>query len=107
MRFTTAQLIDLDNDIRSAVEKSNAIEEEIVNGFIDSVREIADDLLTTADLLADLDVWTALALVAVEYDWVRPKLTCGVEFNVVGTRHPVIEYVLRLRGDNFVKNDCD
>lgn len=107
MRFTTAQLIDLDNDIRSAVEKSNAIEEEIVNGFIDSVREIADDLLTTADLLADLDVWTALALVAVEYDWVRPKLTCGVEFNVVGARHPVIEYVLRLRGDNFVKNDCN
>ncbi|MBP9999142.1 MAG: DNA mismatch repair protein MutS [Proteobacteria bacterium] len=107
MRFTTAQLIDLDNDIRSAQEKSNAIEEEIVNGFIDSVRVVADDLLATADLLADLDVWTGLALVAVDYDWVCPQITNDFEFNVVGARHPVIEHVLRTHGDNFVKNDCN
>ncbi len=107
MRFTTAQLIDLDNDIRNAQEKSNAIEEEIVNGFIEHICEIADDLLNTADILADLDVWAALALIAVEYDWVCPNITPGFEFSVVGGRHPVIESVLRTHGDNFVKNDCD
>ena len=107
MRFTTSQLIDLDNDVRSASEKSMAIEEDIINKFIENIRAISDDLLATADLLADLDVWVALAAVAIEYDWVCPKITNDTEFSVVGGRHPVIESVLRARGDNFVKNDCN
>jgi len=107
MRFTTSQLIDLDNDIRSAVDKAAGIEDEIINRFISDIRIIADDLLSTADLLADLDVWVALAMCAIEYDWVCPQITNDTEFSVVGGRHPVIEYVLRAHGDNFVKNDCD
>lgn len=107
MRFTTPQLIDLDNDIRSAVDKASGIEDEIINSFISDIRTVADDLLNTADLLADLDVWAALAMCAVEYDWVCPQITNDFEFCVVGGRHPVIEAVLRRHGDNFVKNDCD
>ena len=49
MRFTTAQLIDLDNDIRSATEKAFGIESEIIDRFINDIRNIADDLLGTAD----------------------------------------------------------
>ena len=107
MRFTTAQLIDLDNDIRSATDKAAAIEEEIINGFINDIRRIADDLLSTADLLADIDVWAALAMCAIEYDWTCPQITQDFEFNVIDGRHPVIEAVLRRHGNNFVKNDCD
>lgn len=107
MRFTTPQLIDLDNDIRNAVDKASAIEEEIINNFISDIRNISDDLLATADLLSDLDVWAGLAMCAVEYNWVCPQITNGVEFTVVGGRHPVIESVLRSHGNNFVKNDCD
>ncbi|MBQ4070053.1 MAG: DNA mismatch repair protein MutS [Alphaproteobacteria bacterium] len=107
MRFTTARLIDLDNDIRSAGEKASAIEDEIITDFIARIRTIADDLLSTADLLADIDVWTSLSAVAEKYSWVRPTITDDCAFDVVGGRHPVIEMVLRTRGDNFVKNDCN
>jgi len=107
MRFTTAQLIELDNDIRSASEKASGIEDEIINKFITDIRNISEDLLTTADLLADLDVWVALAMCAAEYDWVCPQITMDTEFNIIGGRHPVIESVLHKTGDNFVKNDCD
>lgn len=107
MRFTTARLIDLDNDVRSAAEKSSAIENDIVNNFIEQIRQIADSLLSTADLLADGDVWVALADIASRYDWTRPNMTNDCAFDVVGGRHPVIESVLRIRGDNFVKNDCN
>lgn len=107
MRFTTPQLIDLDNDIRSATDKAFGIENEIIDGFINDIRNIADDLLNTADLLADLDVWSALAMCAVEYNWVCPQITNDFNFHVVGGRHPVIEAVLHSHGDNFVKNDCD
>lgn len=107
MRFTTSRLIDLDNDIRSAAEKASAIESEIVQKFIDEIRHISEDLLSTADLLADADVWLSLSRVADKYSWVCPRMTEDCAFDIVGGRHPVVEYVLRLRGDNFVKNDCN
>ena len=107
MRFTTSKLIDLDNDIRSASEKASAIESEIIDKFIEKVRDISNDLMNTADLIADIDVWLSLAEVADLYSWVCPKITENNEFNIVGGRHPVIEYVLRHNGNNFVKNDCE
>ncbi len=107
MRFTTAKLIDLDNDVRSAADKAAGIESEIINTLIEKIRVVADDLLNTAELIADADVWCALADVANEYSWVRPTIADGAEFEIMGGRHPVIEHVLRIRGDQFVKNDCD
>ncbi len=107
MRFTTTRLIDLDNDVRSAAEKSAAIEAEIISQLISEIRAVADDLLATAELLAELDVWYSLAVVADKYSWGRPCVTDDTAFDVVGGRHPVIDFVLRSRGDNFVKNDCN
>jgi DNA mismatch repair protein MutS len=107
MRFTTSQLIDLDNDVRNASDKAAAIETDIINELIEKIRDISNDLMNTADLIADLDVWFALATCADLYSWVRPKITEDIQFNIVGARHPVIEYVLKQHGDNFVKNDCN
>ena len=106
MRFTTSRLIDLDNDIRSASEKASAIENEIIDGLIEKIRAISSDLMDTADLVADIDVWNALAEIADLYSWTRPTITENDEFNIVGGRHPVIEHVLRMNADKFVKNDC-
>ncbi len=107
MRFTTAKLIDLDNDVRSAAEKSAAIETEIINDIIERIRSVSDDLLASAELLADVDVWYSLAVVADMYNWVCPVITDDCQFNIIDGRHPVIESVLRPRGDNFVKNNCN
>ena len=107
MRFTTSRLIDLDNDVRSAAEKASAIESDIINKFIEQIRAVSDELLSAADLLADTDVWMTLACVSEKYSWVCPTITEDCAFDIVGGRHPVIESVLRTRGDNFVKNDCN
>lgn len=107
MRFTTSELIELDNDIRSASEKAAAIESEIITTLINKIQEVSSDLMNTADLIADVDVWLSLAECADLYSWVRPNITQNNDFNIVGGRHPVIEYVLRQSGNNFVKNDCD
>ncbi|MCL1892045.1 MAG: DNA mismatch repair protein MutS [Alphaproteobacteria bacterium] len=107
MRFTTARLIDLDNEVRGAGEKAAAIEAQIIANLIDKVRDISDDLLATAELLANADVWLALADAAEEYGWVRPTMTSGAEFDVKNGRHPVVEYVLRKSGNQFVRNDCE
>ena len=82
-------------------------EAQIITSLIEEIRSVADDLLATADLLADADVWCSLAYVADLYDWTCPNVTNDCAYDVVGGRHPVIESVLRARGDNFVKNDCN
>ncbi|MBQ6109991.1 MAG: DNA mismatch repair protein MutS [Alphaproteobacteria bacterium] len=107
MRFTTPRLIDLDNDIRSASEKASAIEAEIISDLINQIKSISDDLMNTADLMADIDVWLSLAECADLFSWTRPNITTSNEFDIIGGRHPVIEYVLRQNGNNFVKNDCN
>ena len=107
MRFTTERLIELDNDIRTAADKASAIEAEIIDKFIEQIRNISDDLLYAADVIADLDVWYSLAHVAKDWNWVRPEITQESDFNIVDGRHPVIESVLRTHGDSFVKNDCN
>ncbi|MCL1785635.1 MAG: DNA mismatch repair protein MutS [Alphaproteobacteria bacterium] len=107
VRFTTARLIELDNEVRGAAEKAAAIEAEIIAKLIEHIRAAADDLMYVADLLADADVWLSLSLAAEEYSWTRPNMTDGGEFAVTGGRHPVVECMLRGRGDQFVKNDCD
>lgn len=106
MRFTTTRLIDLDNDVRSAAEKAAAIENDIISGLIHEISMISQNLMETADLIADADVWYALAECASRFNWVRPTVTDDVSFDVRGGRHPVIECALRGVGDNFVKNDC-
>jgi DNA mismatch repair protein MutS len=106
VRFTTKRLIELDNEVRGAAEKASAIESEIVAGLIARVLDIGDDLSAAADLLAETDVWLALSECADEYGWVRPKITNDCTFDVCGGRHPVVEKILRARGEQFVKNDC-
>jgi len=107
VRFTTEKLINLDNDVRSASEKASAIENDIITNLIEKIRYVSEDLMFTADLISDLDVWYSFSLCAQLYSWTKPVITTNYEFNVIGGRHPVIEYVLRKNGDNFVKNDCD
>jgi DNA mismatch repair protein MutS len=107
IRFTTEQLINLDNDVRNAAEKAAGIESEIIDDLINKIRDISDSILSTADILADLDTWYALAQCAREYNWGCPTITNDNAFDIVGGRHPVIEYALRRHGDVFVKNDCN
>ncbi|MDR1207700.1 MAG: DNA mismatch repair protein MutS [Rickettsiales bacterium] len=106
VRFTTKRLIELDNEVRGSAEKSNAIESEIVADLIAKILEISGDLSVTADLLADADVWVALAECADEYGWTRPKITDDRAFDIRGGRHPVVEKILHSRAERFVKNDA-
>jgi DNA mismatch repair protein MutS len=107
MRFTTSRLIELDNEVRSAAEKAAGIESEIIADLIGKIRVASCDLLNAAELIADADVWAALADAAEEYEWTRPDVTADCEFDIAGGRHPVIESVLRASGDKFVRNDCN
>ncbi|MDR1071901.1 MAG: DNA mismatch repair protein MutS, partial [Rickettsiales bacterium] len=107
MRFTTAELSELDSKVKNAAARAAAIEQEIISGLLEHIAEKADGIGGAADLMAEIDVYAALANVASDMGWVRPKLAKGPVFNVIGGRHPVVEKTLREQAGMFVKNDCE
>ena len=107
VRFTTVELTEAENDIRGAGEKILATEIELFNRLIDEVRIAADDISRTAKALAELDVAAALADLAAEKNYCRPRVDDSFCFEIEDGRHPVVEASLaRGHEGGFVGNDC-
>ena len=107
VRFTTAELSELERDIASAAEKSIALELDFFMQFCDTVNQNAESIGQIARGLALLDVYAALAELAVTENYTRPLIDDSLAFDIVGARHPVVERALQKQNERFVPNDCN
>jgi DNA mismatch repair protein MutS len=103
-RFITPELKEYESLILNAQERILDIEARLFRDVCDQVAAAAERLLSTARVLAHLDVYAALAEVAIRNNYVRPALTDGDEIEIVAGRHPVVE--LTRREEPFVPNDA-
>ncbi len=107
VRFTTAQLTNLESRIALAAERALAFEMRIFDALVERVCGQAAEISATVDALAALDVATALADLAEKERYVRPHIDDSRRFEIVGGRHPVVERALRCDAEgSFVANDC-
>ncbi len=106
VRFTTAELSDIETKILHADEKSLAIELEIYNNLCHKILALSPAILKAANAMARIDVSAGLAYLAVLNNWTRPILTQEYDFVIKGGRHPVVERSLKKTQDAFVPNDC-
>lgn len=107
-RYTTAELTSLEDNVRSADEKSLAMELEIYEELMQFIRASSDEIIKTSQAFAEIDVAAGLAALATEYGYCRPELTATNDFIVKMGRHPVVEQSLRRNeGKEFVANDCN
>ncbi len=107
VRFTTEELMELEREVFSAEEEALNLELEIFEKLREFALGQADKIVHSAEIMAEIDVASALAELAVECDYVRPIVDNSLDFDVVDGRHPVVEAALRLEGaNNFVGNDC-
>jgi len=108
VRFSTAELAELAGKISQAGDRALALEQEIFEALVDSVRARGAALIAAAEALALIDATAALAELAVAKRWVRPEVHDGRGFVIEGGRHPVVEAALeRESGSRFIANDCD
>lgn len=108
MRFSTIELGDLEDRIRSAADKALAVELELFKTLIDEVLSRIDPIATTAEALAEVDVASGLAQIAVERRYARPSVDSSVAFKIEDGRHPVVEAALSRASDAaFVPNGCE
>ena len=101
-RYITPELKELEIAISSAQGRQLRLEEQLFGELVDRVAGHIDELLRTAQALAELDVLCSLAQCAAERGYVRPEFAQDSEFDIVDGRHPVMEAVLRT---HFVPND--
>ncbi len=102
-RFVTPELKEMEAKVLGAEERARALEYERFVEVRGHVAGHLDALQARADALARLDAVAALAEVAVERGYVRPRVHGGYEIDIRGGRHPVVE--ASLSGERFVPND--
>jgi DNA mismatch repair protein MutS len=107
MRFTTAELADLEQQIASAAERAVRIELEVFETLAARISDNAVAIHAGAEALAALDVACALAELAEKENYVRPIIDDSLTFAITGGRHPVVEQALRKSGESFIANGCD
>ena len=107
MRFTTAELGELEARIANAAGRALALELATFERLAALVAAAADAIKETAEALACLDVTAGLAQLAAERSYVRPEVDDSLDFVIEGGRHPVVEQALVADGGPFVANDCD
>ncbi|HKY94134.1 MAG TPA: DNA mismatch repair protein MutS, partial [Kiloniellales bacterium] len=107
VRYTTAELGQLEQKILSAGDKALALELAIFETLVGAVVAEASAIQRAARALAKLDVAAGLAELASDGSYVRPEIREDSSFAVTGGRHPVVEQALAAEGQRFVANDCD
>ncbi len=107
MRFTTAELGELEGRIAQAQGKSLELELAIYEDLLAQTLAQTEMLRKSADALAHIDVTLALAVLAVNEGWCRPLVDNSLKFEIKSGRHPVVEQTLKAEGEVFVANDCD
>ena len=103
-RFITPELKEHEARILQAEERITALERRIFGELLESLAHESARLFATADALAHLDVYRALADVASQHNYVRPELAHDDRIEIGGGRHPVVEVSLEEEG--FIPNDC-
>jgi DNA mismatch repair protein MutS len=104
-RFTSPELKDYERKILAAEERILEIERQLFLEIRSSIAAQAARLRRTAVAIAQLDVLTAFAKLAADRGYVRPEFNSTGELLIVAGRHPVIEELLRQRGERFIPND--
>ena len=107
VRFTTPELSELERDLSSAGDKALAIEQEIFSDLVRQINMHADEIGHIAHALARLDVAVALATLAKEQNYTKPKIDTSLTFDIQGGRHPVVEAALSQKSESFIANNCN
>lgn len=102
-RYTTSELKELEDVILGAEDKLYAKEYQLFVELREKVALEVKRIKVTAKAVATLDVFTSLAFVAEQNNFVRPNINKKGIISIKDGRHPVVEKMIE--NDLFVAND--
>ncbi|HEY54808.1 MAG TPA: DNA mismatch repair protein MutS [Dehalococcoidia bacterium] len=108
-RFFTPELKEYESLILNAQGRIAELEAQLFRQVCGQVGASYERISASGLALADIDVFSSLAEVAVRYGYVRPKLTTDNTIDISGGRHAVVERTLDensfVPNDTFLSND--
>jgi DNA mismatch repair protein MutS len=104
-RFTTPELKEYEHKVLDAEEKILSLEKDLFAEVRRRAGAEAQRIRATAAAVAELDVTAALAQVAAENRYHRPKFSATGEMRILAGRHPVIERLTGEETGRFIPND--
>lgn len=102
-RFTTPKLKELEEVILSAEDKLFSLEYDLFTEVRDKIAGEVLRIQTTAKAVAKADVFSNLAIVAMQNNYVCPGINEKGLIEIEGGRHPVVEKMIS--NGLFVEND--
>lgn len=102
-RYTTPRLKELEDMILGAEDKLYNLEYEVFSQVREKIYQEITKIQQTAKIIASVDMFTSLALVAEQNNYVRPVMTQDGCIDIKEGRHPVVEKMIP--HDMFVSND--
>ena len=103
-RYITQELKTYEEKIVGAEDKILAIEQELYDKLLLELQDYIAPMQVNGNVLATLDCICCFAHNALQYNYKKPLLHDGLEFEIKDSRHPVIERNLPA-GENYVSND--
>ncbi len=103
-RYITPELKAFEEKILTAEERISEIEQQLYKAFLEQLQGFIQDLQRFAQRIAQLDVFSALAKIAIERNYCLPKITYEEQLIIKQGRHPVIECFLPPESP-YVPND--
>jgi len=102
-RYITPELKELEDTILGAEDKLYALEYELYCAVRDTIAGEVERIQRTAKAVAELDVFSTLALVAERNHYVRPQINGKGVIDIKDGRHPVVEQMIP--DGSFICND--
>ena len=103
-RYITDELKSYETKILGAEERIAVLELQLFQELIQHLFPYIQSLQTTAKCVAQLDVLSGFALLAIKQKYCRPEFVTNASLEIVQGRHPVIEQQL-LYENPYIPND--
>ncbi|MCQ2738706.1 MAG: DNA mismatch repair protein MutS [bacterium] len=102
-RFITDTLKKHEDEVLTAQIKTNDMEYKLFSDFKEYSKEFVGIIREISKCVAELDVFCSFASIAIEQNYVCPKIDDSNDFDIKNGRHPVLEKILPL--GEYVSND--
>lgn len=107
MRYTTVELSALEGRLMASKDEALQIELKIYDQLMEYVLSQLNEISESGHALASLDVQMALAQVAIEGNFTRPRVDDSLIFEVEEGRHWGVELSLKSAENlSFISNGC-
>lgn len=107
IRFTTAELNELQTKIIESSQKIYELEENYFNDLSKVIIENSESINLISDAIAEIDITMSFAKLATERGYCKPIVNDSKKFIVEKGRHITVEEsLLTEKNQKFIANDC-